>query len=619
MSTAGADPEIIARLESEASRNPRGYRLRLALIAVGGDFALTVTQLAPWAAPIVIGALWVNVKTFYFLGAAAVVFLAWMLRPAWRFEGRELKPDEAPQLHAELDRLKQKLQVPGRMRVFLDDSFNASAAETRGWFGVLGTQCALTLGVPLLVALDREQVLAVIAHELGHFSRRHGRLGQWLYRARVGWNQYAQSVGESDSVFDQAASWYARQFVPFFSARSFVHSRQCEYEADADAALAVGSRTFAAALSRTAIIARLWTERLPRQIMAWQFDSPQVPEDFYERFARAASECPVADAQAWLDDALHEPSGWLDTHPSLSERLEALKQEPSLVGGSGGGGRALLGDRWPGLLGEFNRKWAAEAQPDWLIEHLRMKHIAQPLLAAGKDAARGWSDDLRLARARALRGSDPEAGMAELRELHQTRPGESRITFAYAAALLREGDEAGVGLLETLARRDPAFRAQAFQRVLAFYERKGDSRQMERWSAWLKRAAQALGDAVAACLAEVESERLQPDSSSMPAPEKTAISESIRLDPCVGKAWLFEATAQLRFSEDKAPIPVVVHVLGLAIDPEAAKRLEQDEETIAERYERLLQMLLPPGQTPVVRSYFTTEAIPSIYRAAHAL
>lgn len=619
MSAAGADQEIIARLESEASRNPRAYRLRLALIAIGGDFALTVVQLMPWAAPIVIGALWVNVTTFYVLGAAAVAFLAWMLRPTWRFEGRELQPDEAPQLHAELDRLKDELQVPGRMRVFLDASFNASAAETRGWFGVVGTQCALTLGVPLLIALNREQVLAVIAHEFGHFSRRHGRLGHWLYRARAGWNHYAESVGDSDSVLDQAASWYARQFVPFFSARSFVHSRQCEYEADADAALAVGSRAFAAALARTAVIARLWTERLPRQIMAWQLESPDVPEDFYERFARAASECPVTDARAWLDDALAEPSGWLDTHPSLSQRLEALKQRPRLADATGGGGGALLGDRWPGLLGEFNRSWAAEARPDWLVEHLRQKHLVQPLLAAGKDAARGWSDELRLARARALRAADPEAGMAELRELHQSRPRENRITFAYAAALLGEGDDAGVGVLETLARRDPAFRAQAFQRVLAFYERKGDARQTDRWSAWLKQAAQALGDAATGCLAQLESGRLQPGSSSMPGPERTVLSESVRLDPCIGKAWLFEANAQLRFSEDKAPIPIVLDVLGLAIDPEAARRHGQDEETIAERYERLLRMLLPPERAPVVRSHFTTEDMPAIYTAAHVL
>ena len=52
------DPELIARLQSEASRRPSAYRLRLAIIAVGGDLALMVTQLLPVAAPLIIGALW---------------------------------------------------------------------------------------------------------------------------------------------------------------------------------------------------------------------------------------------------------------------------------------------------------------------------------------------------------------------------------------------------------------------------------------------------------------------------------------------------------------------------------------------------------------------------------
>ncbi|MGH8740101.1 MAG: M48 family metallopeptidase, partial [Burkholderiales bacterium] len=378
----------IARLEEEASRNPAAYRRKLAVIAIAGDFALTVTQVLPLAAPIVVGVLLIDLKLFYWLGAASVAFLAWVLRPGFRFQGRELKAEEAPRLHADIGRLKQKLHVPGHMRVYLDESFNASAAETRGWFGIVGTQCALTLGIPLLVALDREQVLAVIAHEFGHFSRRHGRFGHWLYRARAGWNQYAEDVGDSDSAFDRAAAWYARQFVPFFSARSFVHSRQCEYEADADAALAVGSESFASALTRIAVIARLWNERAPRQVLAWQLQSSQPPDDFYERFARCVQECSSADARSWLDDALREPSGWLDTHPSLSERLRSVKQDVVLAEPRDRAGEALLGEAWPKVLAEFNQEWTRQAQADWLVEHLRLKHLSQPLLAAGDEAAR---------------------------------------------------------------------------------------------------------------------------------------------------------------------------------------------------------------------------------------
>jgi Zn-dependent protease with chaperone function len=400
------DPALIARLQSEASRRPRAYRLRLAAIAVAGDLALMGTQLLPIAAPIAIGALWMNVVSFYWLSGAAIVLFAWMLRPTFRFSDRELRAEEAPALYSEIARLKAKLEAPGRMRVYLDESLNASAAEARGFLGLFGTRAALTLGVPLLLVLDRRQVLAIIAHEFGHFSRRHGRLGNWLYRARVGWILYAEQVSESDSTFDRAAAWYARHFVPFFSARSFVHSRQCEYEADADAALAAGSDTVAAALTRFVVLARLWHERLPSHITEWQLKAPEPAADFYERFAELCRECSSRDLQTWLDKELAAPSGWLDTHPGLAERLASLNEAPRLVEAENCAGEELLGENWPKVLAEFNAKWARQAGPAWMLEHLRLKHIAHPLLSADAAAMQAWSDEQRLARARALGSSE---------------------------------------------------------------------------------------------------------------------------------------------------------------------------------------------------------------------
>src|SRR6185295_19361664 len=169
------------------------------------------------------------------LGVAAIAFFIWVFRPTFSLPDRELK-EPVPKLHAELGALKKKLRVPGHMKIYLDDRLNAAAMQTRGYFGVVGTRSGLILGVPLLLALSREQVLAVVAHEFGHFSRRHGLLGQWLYRARAGWIEYTKQVQQSDSVLDVAAAALAEEFLPYFSARSFVESRQCEYEADADAA-----------------------------------------------------------------------------------------------------------------------------------------------------------------------------------------------------------------------------------------------------------------------------------------------------------------------------------------------------------------------------------------------
>ena len=598
----------------EALPRPRIYRIPLALVALSGDLALTATQVAPIALPIVIGVLFINVELYYWAGAAAIVLFAWLVRPRFHFEGREIAFADAPRLYEQLAELRGRLRVPGRMRIYVDGSFNASATETGGALGLFRPQFALTLGIPLLMTLTREQVAAVMAHELGHFSRRHGRLGHWVYRARVGWLRYAEQVAESDSPFDRAAAWYAQQFAPAFSRWSFRYSRHCEYEADADAAFAAGGRSLAEALTRIAVIAGVWEVRLPREVATWQLQSPVAPENFYEKFAMAIRNSSRSELDSWLEAALRAPSTTFDTHPSLSERLQSLQEKPVLIEAGAPAGESLFGDSWPKVLAEFNARWKNASQPDWVPEHLLLKHIAQPLLAADDAAAAAWGADRRLARAKALRAIDPAAGMAALRALHEANGANKRIRFAYAAALLKDNDPAGVELMEAVAREDAAFRVEAFSRVLSYYERQGATKQIERWAAWLRRASGDLAEAVATFLQAVQDGQGRP--STLPSAQRTVVGEAVRLDPCVEGAWLLEGSSQLRFSGERPPTPIILHVLALAIDPDEAQRLGEDEETIAARYERLARRLLPPDQVPIVRTYFTTEPLPAIYTQA---
>jgi Zn-dependent protease with chaperone function len=580
-------------------------RFRLTVLAVAGDIALTAVMVLPWFAVIFFGVVLTNRVFFYWMGAAALVFLVWLLRPSFKFDGRKLPREEAPELHAELDALRQKLQVPGRMHVFLDDSFNAGAAESRGLLGLLGTRRILILGIPLLAVLSREQALAVVAHEFGHFSRRHGRLGHWLYRARVGWIRFAEQIVESDSSFDRAAAWYAKKFVPYFSTRCFVHSRQCEYEADADAASIVGSACFSEALTRVAVVACAWNELLPREIRDWQLRESEPPADFYERFSIAVQCCTHDQRKAWLDQCLESVPTSQDTHPGLAERLQSLKEGPRLADFAASAGAALLGPAWPAVLSEFNARWSGEARSEWVIEHLRLKHVMQPLAAVDPATIGDWNAEKRLRRAKALRLLEPAAGLGELRSLHLQHPRNERITFAFGAALLNEGDDAGIEILSALARNNVAMRFQAYLRLLAYFERKGNTEQIERYSTLANRVARRQTEAARSFLSDAEEGRVA--VSSLPPDMKSFLAQASNADSCIVAAWLFEATTQLPMADYKTSLPVVAHGLALAIDPEELKRNGSDEAQVAERYEAALASLTPPDQITVVRTFFKTE------------
>ncbi len=607
------NPALIARLQSEAARHPTIYRWRLVALAIAGDVALTTVQVIFIALPILVGMVFVNNRYIYWLGASAIVLLIWLVRPTYRLQGRELKRDEAPKLFSEIDALRKKLRVSGRMQVLIDDSFNASAAETRGLLGLVGTRRVLTLGIPLLAALSRSQLLGVIGHEFGHFSRRHGRFGHWLYRARVGWLEYANYVSASDSAFDRAAAWYAERFVPYFSTRSFVHSRQCEYEADADGAEAVGAKLFAEALSRVAVLARLWFEGFPRQLMRWQREMLNAPEDLYERFSATAKDWPAKELRAWLDEAMRMPSSWLDTHPSLSERLASVRQGPRLGEAVRSAGEELFGDTWPALLADFNAQWYKKSRSDWTIDHLRYRHVLKPLLDADRTAATLLQVDKQLLRAKALRGLDPPEGLAELRSLYTEFPRNAGIAFAFGAALLSENDHAGVEILERVAKDNVAYRAPAYSRLLAYQERKGDIEQIEKCSFRLNRAEQRRAEAVAAFMPKAELGEFRESSFSQEA--QATLSEALRLDRGVAEWLLVQGEEPLATNESANAGLLKVHLLVLAIDTEELKASGVGEAEMKERYEAAVALLVGPDERVVVRTYFTTETLPETFRS----
>ena len=94
------------------------------------------------------------------------------LRALWvRFDepdGVPLEREDAPALFEALDRIRQRIDGPAVHRIYLDSEFNASIRQLPrfGLFG--GAVNHLSIGLPLLMALDRRRLLSVLAHEYGH-------------------------------------------------------------------------------------------------------------------------------------------------------------------------------------------------------------------------------------------------------------------------------------------------------------------------------------------------------------------------------------------------------------------------------------------------------------------
>ena len=321
---------FVKSIERKASRHPQYYRLRLRLLAIlGYIYIISVFTLL---CALLLGVRYLLIR--YELGATSSIdpiifmlglgvvrlFLAYIPAP----DGIPIARTQAPELFKEIDRLTIALKAPRFHNVLLTDDLNAAVAQ-RPRFGVMGwSKNYLLLGLPLMQVLSPEQFQAVIAHELGHLAGNDGRFSSWIYQVRRVWFDLAEQfelTHQGGWLFGRFFKWYG----PFFKAYSFVLARANEYEADRTAAQWVGVKPKAEALLQLRIYSRFLYEsiwpKVYNQTAALTDPPDHTITGILNRLKRGPSQ---EEARSTVELALMKTTNNDDTHPCLSDRLQAL-------------------------------------------------------------------------------------------------------------------------------------------------------------------------------------------------------------------------------------------------------------------------------------------------------
>lgn len=616
-----ADPEKIAALERQADARPASYRKSVIAQAIFGDVALTCAQILPILLPIAIGLLFINsmfAGVWFFNVAGVVVFLLllWILRPDHRFSGIELTREEAPVLFERLDHVRAELQVPWQMQVRINDEFNAGAAESKGVFGFLGVQRTLIIGMPMLCAMTKDELLAIIAHEFGHFSRRHGRFGSWLYRAREGWLMYAAEVSESKSAFNRAAAAFADWFVPIFSAYSFVLSRRQEYEADSDAAKMFGHDNCARALTKMHVLGHAYESGVSRLVAEWQRNKARAPEDWFEQLERVFRTWGKRELDAWLEEAMGEPQNWIDTHPPLRERLAALGKQP-FFGGSDYvcAGEVLLGGAWLSVRRRFNQEWLAREGRYWSFQHHRSRWFEAARQSTTGDRAvdAGVSLADRLLDLRCRRRYEPEAVLKEVAVLEAQIPGDAELAFVAGRSLIGDDDaDAGMVMLRRAIELNPGYRLPALQMLRGHFAQKGDREKVEDYSIKIKAENRRVEQALQAFCERLE----QGDALPSPIAQRfgTLWGVVMRQDEYLRECWTFCAEIPMAMRRaDGVEVRVLqpIHMALLLVESDLARPFVSDEAELCGRYADYIAAFLPSNVITYGEASFTAVGLPS--------
>jgi Zn-dependent protease with chaperone function len=301
---------------------------------------------------------------FALIAGVALGGLAVLMRP--RFprapEGKEVTAAEAPALHAMARKIAEALGVEPPRRIVVDHEFNAS-------WSTVGRRAVPTLGLglPLLTALDADEQVALIAHEIGH-----GRNGD-VRRLRV----IAASLGalealagalEPDRGESSPSAWEWGPFADLVDGFLWLlslpviallwlqylllmrDSQRAEFLADDLAARVAGTQA-AVRMQEQALLAPVW-EAVVRQ-SAIRSDGG----DLFDQLREAIADVPERERERRRRVARLEEIRLELTHPPTGARIELLERRPARPAVVTASGAGLFDEE----LRPLRRRMAAEA------------------------------------------------------------------------------------------------------------------------------------------------------------------------------------------------------------------------------------------------------------------
>ena len=451
---------LVRKCEAHAKRDRDGYARQVTVLALAGyGYVLLVLVGLGATITLLVWSLQFHGATYRVLALTApfVLLFRLVLRAlrvrARRPDGVRVRRSDAPELFALIDRLARELHTPRLHRVLLTEDCNAALAQIPrlgplGWY-----RNYLLLGLAEMQALSPEELQPLLAHELGHLSRQHGRLGAWIYRIRATWMRLAMMVEVQSQWGRPLFDWFLERWWPYFNAYSFVLVREREYEADRFAASIAGKETFARALGTSYVMGEFLSRRFWPAVYRSAEKHPEPPGDVLAALARALGTGPAPDdARRWLKAALCRRTGLVDTHPALAERLGALRiitraAEPRRTTGPTAA-EHYLGARLESLTAALDRAWRKRVAGYWNERHrgtARRRARLRDLTAAPADG----DVDAAWERVQIVLDLDgEEEALPLLRDLVARAPDHGPASFALGQILADRDDASAIAHLE---------------------------------------------------------------------------------------------------------------------------------------------------------------------------
>ncbi|MFL6246281.1 MAG: M48 family metalloprotease [Thermoanaerobaculia bacterium] len=534
----------VQQLTIACEESPRLYRVRVvAWILLGyaiivGLLTLSLALSVGVIAAIVVLRGWILLKFAWIPIVASWLLIRSLFVRIDPPAGRVLLRREAPALFSTIDEIRTRLGVRPLNRVLLVNDMNAAVVEMPRFGGLFGWQRYLLIGAPLLLVHSLDEMKAILAHELGHLSGRHGRVTAWSWRVRVTWTRVLQSI---DQRRGRIATWLQPLFHWYYDRLmcvTLVQARAQELAADGFAVQMTNAETAARALAWNSVATALLLRRFWQPLWERAGDESEPPRHPLNDMLMKRRELLAAPFDDVTQTELARATALDDTHPSLRDRLKRIGvPNPTLAASPSFAAEALFGRSTGALIAEVDQAWRAEAMPMWQARHQEIAASRKLLSEMDVDDVTSLDDERLHKRAESLAelGRDDEA-LAIYQDLASRNPNEPRAAFHIGRILLHRGDLEGLTQLSRAMEHDWRAIGPSCQIAYAALREKGLEREADAWLERYRQEQARLGAIQAEAATLAVHDNLGP--SDLPAEVQEHIRARCFEAKWVGKIWI---------------------------------------------------------------------------------
>lgn len=570
------------------------HKLRLLALCVVVEGVYYVLALVPAAAMTWLCAIFYAPHTALLAGGVLFLVVLWAIRPDPVDDRDAIAVAPGSVLHQWVRELSAAIGTGRIHHIALTEDFNASACVSPGLLG-LGARRTLRIGLPLLHCLNSDEVKAIVAHELGHFSLKHNRAGQWIYRVRYKWGIFLLGRRSAHDGFIQSLQkLVARWFIPLFLRQSSAWSHQCEYEADDCARRAGLSKGLIDALVKIELHQHIQQHAMQRDWVQWKLASDVPPKDILEASLAKVHHYAAESFAPMLAATSARPASLHDTHPRLLQRASHLcvTAEPPQWAGNCAGAEAFPDD-WESMLQEHQASWVRKHQHSWCFSHYRLRW-----LQAQADA---HPDDLALQAVAMASLSSSSAALDALKALVTDHPSDAYLNYELGRALLEGDHEEGVGYLQAAVRLNRKMAVPALRSIFE-HRMNGDSAQAIETALRKLEAALRWADSFVDenLWTRFATEPLKP----LPATARGLFRDAIRANPRIDGCWVGSLPSR-QIDGRQFTINLVIFRMDGAdeLSPHHA------EDPMKAHMAHLLQTVTRPDELACVKAVFYTEPL----------